>query len=305
MEDSAILASTFFGVAYSTTVFLAVRYGLGQAESLRGTADDGRAATVLYASDLLYIVALTFSKLATLQLISALSPGRQHKRACLALAALTIFWGTAALFAIALRCDLSGPYMSLTAHQCPDLFTRWAAIETISSCIEGSICTITAVMIYGLQMPRKKKIKAMVAFTVRLPVIIPTTLRLYYLRSAFNSNDFIFGATSAIISAQCVIHYSVISASLTYLKPFLAAFDSNLGASTKLETVVATRSRDFKKNMTDSGGHRGGTREVVSRTYAEIERDHPRKNNSQDSDAPIILKTVSYRVEVEGAQAAN
>lgn len=75
----------------------------------------------LYAADVLYIPALAFSKLATLQLITALSPARRHKRVCYALCAVTTLWAVAGVFAVAIRCDLSEPWDALTSQQCPDL----------------------------------------------------------------------------------------------------------------------------------------------------------------------------------------
>lgn len=86
------------------------------------------------------------------------------------------------------------------------------------------------------------------------------------------------------------------SASFSYLKPFLAAFDSNLGASNRLDTVVATRSSERRQATGASSGHGRGERKsqkVDAESLAAI------RETSEDSKAPIIYKTTSYRVEVE------
>ncbi|KAK4495084.1 hypothetical protein PRZ48_013411 [Zasmidium cellare] len=147
---------------------------------------------------------------------------------------------------------------------------------------------------------------ALTIFAVRLPVAIPIAFRLRYLHNAFYSDDYLFTVTGAILASQCALHYSVMSTSFFYLKPFLAAFNSNLGASTKLDTVVATRSSERR------GGSHGNSNsnkswqtavqtavQVAPPVQAERERENLHRSNSVDSDAPIIWKTRSYRVEVE------
>lgn len=132
-------------------------------------------------------------------------------------------------------------------------------------------------------------------------VIIPVAFRLRYLNTAFRSNDYLFRITGAIIATQCVLHYSIMSTSFFYLKPFLAAFDSNLGASTKLNTVVATRSserRDGSQGNSKSWHTAAHTADqIVPQIQAERDRDTMQRSNSGDSDAPIMWKTQSYRVD--------
>ncbi|KAK3705217.1 hypothetical protein LTR37_013378 [Vermiconidia calcicola] len=315
-EDYGIVGSTCVGVASSIAIFFAVKDGLGRTGSLNTTANESRAAKALYASDILYVVALAFSKLATLQLITALSPVRWHKQACLTLSLFTILWAVTGVVILSLRCNLSNPwqYLEDTSTQCSDLvralqpklkvesssltivqLTRWASLESISLLIECLIFAIAAAMIHILQMPRRNKAKAMFAFAIRLPVVLPVILRLIYLQIAFDSNDFELKASGSVLATQCALHYSIMSASFSYLKTFLAAFDSNLGASIKLETVVATRSGD---RTIDTGSGNRPTRTAAG--YTNAERGQPPRSVSEDSKAPIIFKTQTYRVEAEG-----
>lgn len=110
---------------------------------------------------------------------------------------------------------------------------------------------------------------------------------------------------SAVIATQCNMHYSIMSASLLYLKFFLTAFDSNFGASTKLETIVATRSSERRgKSHTGGGGSSGHWRSRNDTRQATAtpelgEAPIVRREGSEDSEAPIILKTTTYTVEVE------
>ncbi|KAF2170387.1 hypothetical protein M409DRAFT_19210 [Zasmidium cellare ATCC 36951] len=305
--DWTIVTLTCIGTSCSVAIFLAVKYGLGERNYLRNLSNDYSAAKALYASDLLYTFTLGFSKLATLQLISALSPDKRHKRVCYGLSAFIALWTIAAIFTIALRCNLAAPASDLTSVQCPSLFSRWAALESISLCSELMIFVITVVMIRDLQMSMKKKAMALAIFAVRLPVVIPIAFRLRYLHAAFVSDDYLFTVTGAILATQCALHYSVMSTSFFYLKPFLAAFNSNLGASTKLDTVVATRSsgrRDGSQSNSNSNNKSWHTAvqtavQTVPPVQAERELEDLHRSNSVDSNAPIIWKTRSYRVDVE------
>lgn len=124
-------------------------------------------------------------------------------------------------------------------------------------------------------------------------------LRLVFLRTALHSSDYSLNAAKAVIAMQCVMHYTTMSASFSYLMPFLAAFDSNLGASTKLDTMVATRSSERRDNTAGSSGHWRAVEQKAPgiRQDGGSMQQRPRED-SVDSKAPIIVKTTSYRVEV-------
>ena len=126
------------------------------------------------------------------------------------------------------------------------------------------------------------------------------------------------------------MHYTIMAASFAYLKPFLSAFNSDLGATVKLDTVMNTSGpsggyaggrqisnqlnsggsysmKPLSHNHSQSRGH-SQTRAagiVTSQTAAEQmrrEREERRRrgdSNSQDSNAPIILKTQTYEVRTE------
>ena len=282
----------------------------------------------LYAAEILYILALAFSKLATLQLISVLSPARSHRRTCQAVSGFTVVWAVGAVFVIALRCGLPILWRSVAGNQCGHLVRHFYCSGT--SIING--CAVRSMGCRrGNQSPHRMpdtrnccgddsdladaaqeesqshaRILSPIAvsfshhgrrpFANEYSVIIPTTLRLLYFQTPSEANDYSLGATGLVIATQCAMHYSVMSASFSYLQPFLAAFDSNLGASTKLDTVVATRSSERRKG-TGASISRGHTTASVQRN---AEPSHLTKRpSSEDSKAPIIMKTTSYRVEVE------
>lgn len=138
-------------------------------------------------------------------------------------------------------------------------------------------------------------------------ILAPTIVRLIYLRQGLDRPDYTFGMVNAIIATQFVLHYTVMAASFGYLKPFLSAFDSNLGATVKLGTVAASQylsGSQTKGNsyMMKTMSRTDKTNE--SRTPTAV-ADEPRRDreSSQDSDAPIIVKTRTFQVHTEPMKA--
>jgi hypothetical protein len=126
-----------------------------------------------------------------------------------------------------------------------------------------------------------------------------------YLRSGFDGDDFTLDITNAVITTQCAMHYTVMAASFAYLKPFLSAFDSNLGATVKLDNATngSYPSARQSSNQLKSGGSYSlkplsqNAANVTSQNEREIKRRQ--RNSSQDSNAPIIMKTQTYEVRSE------
>lgn len=139
------------------------------------------------------------------------------------------------------RCNINSPWLDTSSTTCSSLLSRWAGVETVGLLIEVLIFALFASIIAILKMKISAKIKVLMAFSIRLTVIIPAVYRLYYLQKGLHSlSDTLFALTDTYISAQAVLHYTTIAASFAYIKPFLRSFDSNLGATVKVDTVIST-----------------------------------------------------------------
>lgn len=150
-------------------------------------------------------------------------------------------WAFASIFIVEARCNIDTPWLDTSSATCPSLLGRWAAVETVGLLIEVLIFALFASIIAILKMKLSAKLKVLAAFSIRLTVIIPVVYRLYYLQKGLQaSEDTLFALTDTYVSAQAVLHYTTIAASFAYIKPFLRSFDSNLGATVKVDTVVST-----------------------------------------------------------------
>lgn len=237
---------------------------------------------LLWASDIFYPITLSIAKGAALPLLIQLTRIRKFILACYALAVLTVLWGALSVVTLAARCHLEDPWTDFSTRRCASLYGRWIATETGSLLIEVLIFIVFMSIIRILKMRRTMKLKVMIAFATRLPVIIPTVLRLVYLREGLSDDkDTIFALTKAVIATQVVLYYTTMASSLAYLKPFLRAFDSNLGATVKVDTVVSSGYTPTKWN--EHSAIRGEEKEN-SHTYPMHRLDQSGKSQDGESD---------------------
>lgn len=250
---------------------------------------------LLWVSDIFYPITLSIAKGAALPLLIQLTRLRKFILACYALAVFILLWGFLSVVILAARCHLESPWTDSSTRKCASLYGRWVAIEAGSLLIEVLIFIEFVSIIRILKMRRTMKLKLMIAFATRLPVIIPTIFRLIYLRNGLSADkDTIFALTNAIIATQVVLYYTTMASSLAYLKPFLRAFDSNLGATVKVDTVVSTGYTPTKWN--EHSGNRGENKDN-SHTYPMRRLDQSGKSLDGDSDdtspsKPIYQQTV-------------
>jgi len=299
LEEATVTISSILSVACSSAIFAAVGYGLGQRGTLVGPKHLDSVSKAVYSADLLYILALWISKEAMILLIRRLTPARQHHIACYIIGGIVSIWALASFFTVAIRCDTLAPWLSRNTDQCSNLFNRWLGIEIVGLLIEGLILALATYIIFNLQMPLKTKFRALIAFMTRLPLIAPAILRLIFLRSGLDASDFTFGMTKATIATQAALHYTVMAASFAYLKPFLSIFDSNMGATIKLDTVVST-SHQLPFNNQGNYSLAPVSRTVVHTQHRPSgEGRNNARSSSSDSNAPIILKTQTYEVRSE------
>ena len=145
-------------------------------------------------------------------------------------------------------------------------------------------------------------------------IIVPTSVRIFYLRELTSASDPTFEGVSLVITTQVLLHYTLMTATFPCLKPFLAAFDKELWPASHLEPTVGIsflRSRQGHDNKgyvlhsIDKVQNTYGSAKLSSMgatTHTDIERV-PRVAESavepEDSGAMIIRKTQEWEVHRE------
>ena len=142
----------------------------------------------------------------------------------------------------------------------------------------------------------KAKVKVVLAFSTRLTVIIPTIFRLVYLKTNLQDPDPTFSLLYAVVAAQAVLHYTTMAASFAYLKPFLRAFDSNMGATVKVDTIVSngylTNSRNHEHSSRDRDqSKRGSTSFAIAAKASSSEKSVDDEHDFAITPRPSNLET--------------
>lgn len=241
------------------------------------------------------MITLGIAKGAALPLLSQLTRVRKFIVECRILAVFIILWCFLSILMVASRCHLGTPWSDISNRVCPSLYGRWVAVEAVSMLIEVMIFAIFISIINILNMRRTVKIKVALAFATRLPIIVPTVFRLFYLRIGLEtSDDTVFALTNAIIATQIVLHYTTMAASFAYLKPFLRAFDSNLGGTVKFDaTVSASYVHNGWSGRAGSNGEERGNSHTESYPMQRLEHAlRPRSDNFERQNSQRFGQTL-------------
>lgn len=175
-----------------------------------------------YASDILFILTLYLTKCAVTFLFLRLSPDRKHVRASKIILALCTILTIASVFMISFDCTTSHPWLFISSH-CTSAIPRWDAFAAFDIFTEVLLSLMPLFIVSSLQMSWGKKYVVLMAFSLRLLIIVPIAFRLYYIKKEYNSNDPTLIGSWAVIVTQVDVAYAIISATIPCLRPYMAA----------------------------------------------------------------------------------
>ncbi|QDS70900.1 hypothetical protein FKW77_006294 [Venturia effusa] len=155
-------------------------------------------------------------------------------------------WGVSSIIGISIVCQPSG----LLEHRyasCGGQTLRWQLIGAFDSLTEVMIVILTLGLIWRLQMRLELKIKVVLAFTFRLPLVAIISVHSRYITIA-PKYDLPMTIIWVLTVEQVQLGYSLISATIPNLKSFLMMFDTAvmMDISHKLSSVdrSATSAQD-------------------------------------------------------------
>lgn len=245
----------------------------------------------IYAADIFYVLGIAISKSGALPLVQGLTPVRAHILACRVLGGFVACWTIVSLILVAIRCHASTAYMDLGQDQCSSLYTRWVAIESLSIVIELAIFALSISIVWIVKLAWSAKAKVIFAFSTRLPIIIAIAFRLRYLDTALTGDSSLFGITNAVITTQVVLHYTIMSGSFAYLKPFLSVFDSQLCATVKLDTMQSYNSSAESRYASVSGPTSRPKSDAITNSYRMSDLEGRRSMTSKRASQRLSAQT--------------
>jgi hypothetical protein len=136
---------------------------------------------------------------------------------------------------------------------------RWIAIGTVGIVVEILLTGLSVVLVWGLQMQPKDKLRVISGFAARLVVAVPVVIRLVSLQNSSDAHDFTWSFTMPALWAQLEMHLSIIAATIPCLRIFLKSFNTGYFGMTLEQldptgTVLATKGDSFNMSKLKSGG---------------------------------------------------
>ncbi|TID26479.1 hypothetical protein E6O75_ATG00972 [Venturia nashicola] len=226
IDDWICLAATIVGMGSFVAIYIALSQGLGKSTDLLSAAALQDIGKTVFASRIALIAALCLSKCSVTCLIKRLfsQDMQTHRMLCDFVLAAIAFWGLSSIIGITIVCQPS----ELLDHRyasCGGQTLRWQLIGAFDSLTEVMIVILTLGLIWRLQMRLELKIKVVLAFVFRLPLLAIISIHSRYITHAPQHNlsmTFIWLLTIE----QVQLGYSLISATIPNLKSFLMMFDT-------------------------------------------------------------------------------
>lgn len=108
------------------------------------------------------------SKCSVIFLFKRISADRLHSLAAWAVLSVCSVLGVVSIFLVALRCNLSQPWVQYGA-QCSSLGAQWAAVTAFDIFTEVALFGMAIHLVWALQIDFRRKTKVVFAFGLRLP----------------------------------------------------------------------------------------------------------------------------------------
>ncbi|KAH8810577.1 hypothetical protein F5884DRAFT_255871 [Xylogone sp. PMI_703] len=230
-DEWLLLTSTILAIIQSSIVLGACANGLGKSIELIPEGNMDKIQRMVYVSILFFIMALGLSKISVAFLLLRLTPHKYHRRASYMIIGTMTAWTMVSLLVLALQCNISHPWISLH-EKCPRMFLRWQLISAFDIIFELALVIMTIYLVWDLHTSMENKTTVVFAFSTRLPLIIFIAYRLVTFNSKGLTTNPTFLQEKFIVWTQTELYYSIMSATVPSLRPFIKTLASNYGVST-------------------------------------------------------------------------
>ncbi|KAE9367678.1 hypothetical protein N431DRAFT_349139 [Stipitochalara longipes BDJ] len=310
-DDYLTMSSMVVSLLQSITVFIQVSKGFGKTISDVSPTNLVPLQKAAYSSELLYIMILWLTKCSVALLLLRLSPQREHNLVSYGILASSTVLMIVSVFMVALRCDMAEPWIFINS-QCTNLLVRWEVETVFDITTELALFAASIHLVKGLQLSLSKKMTVIFAFGLRLGVIAPALLRLFYLNQEFTSSDPTLHGVIASVCSQIQISYAIVAATIPCLRPFMAALSTNYGAPAQNRTSPSgtKKSQQYKlSSLSKSTRSIRVDRSKLSapvkpwdrgNTHTSVVSGDQHSMESHESKQMIISKNTEWQVDFEG-----
>ncbi|OCT48690.1 hypothetical protein CLCR_04817 [Cladophialophora carrionii] len=228
LDDVSVAIATTLAVIQSSIMLGACSDGLGRSVELIPPVMLEKVQKSYYAGNIFFTLALGLSKMSVVFFLNRLTVVRTQKLVFHVLTAFIAAWTVGSTFAVALQCDLHHPWL-IVDEQCPGAFLRWKIIGAFDIISELAIVLMAVYLVWGLFTTFSKKAIVVSAFAFRLGNIVAIAFRL----ANFDKPERVSNPTLAeaifIVWTQTELCYSLISATIPSLRPFVTNLNTQFG----------------------------------------------------------------------------
>ncbi|KAB8289631.1 hypothetical protein EYC80_010545 [Monilinia laxa] len=227
-DDTLIIIAMCFGICHSVFLSMMVNNGLGRDQDTLNEEELKYYQKYAYASQLVYIPTLCFAKLSTLFYLRALTPDSNYAILNRVTEIGVILWTLSAEVSIVFQCNLPNPWATLSTERCFNIGAFWKTIGALDIVSDSGIILLPIFLVWGLQMPLKRKAFVFVAFGTRVLILPLSITRLVVISSS----------GSPTLTNQTLVSYhnylwttvqlnaAIFFACLPFLKPFMESMSS-------------------------------------------------------------------------------
>ncbi|KAJ8113088.1 hypothetical protein OPT61_g4697 [Boeremia exigua] len=187
LDDLFILLATTFAIGLSVTTLILTSKGFG----VYGFLSVDRADSIMkgyYASELLYISSLCFSKLSILVLFYNVVVLRTHRFFVFGFGACIFAWSVASVAAAAFQCNLPRPWEMMTLR-CFNTRVFWIAFCAVDMSTELFIVMLSIDLVAHLRVRMSRKLAVVACFAPRLLVASAALVRAVYMYQVTPHDD--------------------------------------------------------------------------------------------------------------------
>ncbi|KAL2071819.1 hypothetical protein VTL71DRAFT_13054 [Oculimacula yallundae] len=275
-DDWCITVATFLSIVRSAFVYRGVRDGYGKSASLLCQDHFHNIGQTVFASTILHIIALFFSKAAVLFLCKRLATNPKHETTLWAILVLCAVWAVMSILLVTIGCKPGHALIDLPS-QCHNISARARTICSVDIFTEAVIFASCISLVYGVRMSRLLKSVVILAFAIRLPSIAFSAVRLASVLYVLRSSDPTIEGVYSSVWAQAELDYSIMACTFSLLGAFLKPFTKEMGPS---------RSNSYPLNSANSSSNRQRSRIGLSvPTAAEFNLFRPSGEGQSEAEA--------------------
>ncbi|KAE8355354.1 hypothetical protein BDV28DRAFT_48871 [Aspergillus coremiiformis] len=241
-DDYFSILSLIICAAQSIAVSLATANGYGEHYESLSRSQIENVMKSQYSANILFIVSLYFSKLASISFIENLTPTTTTDHSvAMGLKISTLVWTVVGVIVLVFQCKLPRTWDYLSG-QCLNVNAWWDYLGVTNILLESGMILQAMLVIARIQTHTKRKILLVVVFLFRIAVIASILCQVIAISKWSASPDLTYESWVVVISTQLVQSLSIMTACSPQFRPFL---DGLRSTGVRLDEIT-THSRSQK-----------------------------------------------------------